>query len=310
MPRLFKINTKDYVAETLDWTEFVKVRAIEMQTEFKVLDHGFVKYINHMGTEESIIEAARQSTQKGFLGWKKERHDPECNSWKRETQNLECTCNFGKPGDEKLLEYLYKNRHTTPFEMCELVVQVKAPIMVLRQWERHRTFSYNEWSGRYSQLKDEFYVPTVRYQDTKNRQGSIVDPEIDESFEGDVQNQWKQEQGIIYKTYEKRINQNVAKEVARINMPVSVYTIMWAKGNLHNWLHFLKLRMDSHAQYEIRVYANAVAEIIKSLWPRTYALFEEYSLHSVSLSKSQVEVINKFIDEYSEGQVLKDKLKW
>lgn len=277
-----------------------------MQTEFKVLDHGFVKYINHMGTEEHIIEAARQSTQKGFLGWDDVGHSTICAST---LPNGKCTCTGVRKGDSHLLEYLYKNKHTTPFEMCELAVQVKAPIMVLRQWYRHRTQSYNEWSGRYSQLKDEFYLPEVRYQDKVNRQGSEVIRSIShDDFNKAVQTHWKDEQQEIYDSYNLRIEQGVAKEVARINMPVSVYTIMWAKANLHNWLHFLKLRMDSHAQYEIRVYANAVAEIIKSLWPRTYALFEEYSLHSKTFSKTQMQIIEKFIFEYSEGAVLNERL--
>lgn len=262
-----------------------------MEKEIKVLDHGFVKYVMSMGTEESIIEAARQSTQKGFLGWgSKQKHNTKC----LDEINITCNCPV-EQGDEKLLEYLYKNRHTTPFEMCELVVQVKAPIMVLRQWHRHRTFSYNEWSGRYSQLQDEFYVPEPRFQDQKNRQGS---DEITEIIDSDYMQEWASEQSLIYHNYDSNVKAGIAKEVARINMPVSVYTIMWAKANLHNWLHFLKLRMDSHAQYEIRVYANAVAEIIKSLWPRTYALFENYSLNARSFSSEEFNLLQMFMRKH------------
>lgn len=284
-----------------------------MQTEFKVLDHGFVKYINHMGSEEHIIEAARQSTQKGFLGWNDQTVCTKCGFVSPGLHKM-CqrpNCNYEalqQKGDSHLLEYLYKNRHTTPFEMCELVVQVKAPIMVLRQWERHRTFSYNEWSGRYSQLKDEFYVPSVRMQDFKNKQGSSNEyvGDLDQYF-GTL---WQEEQKMVYANYEHAIADGIAKEVARINMPVSVYTIMWAKANLHNWLHFLKLRMDPHAQYEIRVYANAVAEIIKSLWPRTYALFEEHTLNSYTLSRTEIALLldTMFTESTEDNFPVKNKL--
>lgn len=293
--KLFRCNTKDYIAETFDWIEFVKKRYIELETEIKVLDHGYVRYINHMGSEEDIIRAARMSTQKGFLGWG-DKHvcgnigefypDGVIGSVKENT----CLACLSKQGDEKLLEYLYKNKHMTPFEMLELCIEVKAPIFVFREWHRHRTQSYNEMSARYIQMPDEHYVPAVRMQDTKNKQGSTnLIP--DDFLEVDFNKATREDQKQVYEAYEEFIARGVAKEVARINTPVSRYSVMWAKTDLRNWLAFLQLRMAPNAQLEIRMYANAVASIIKELWPRTYALFEEYTLHSYNLSRADIRLL-------------------
>lgn len=252
--------------------------------EFKVLDHGYVRYVAHMGSDESIIEAARMSTGKGFQGWE---------------------------SDQKLLSFLYANKHMTPFEMCELAVEVQAPIMVFREWHRHRTQSYNEFSARYAQMPNLHYVPEnerIQKQSSANKQGS------GEQFEGatatHIAESLRAEQLRIYDRYDGLVQQGVAKEVARLNTPVSRYSKMRAKTDLRNWLGFLQLRMAPNAQWEIRQYANAVAEIVKALWPRTYALFEEHDLNGEHLSMTECalvsEVLRKAIKRDLEGRMSDD----
>lgn len=237
-----------------------------MQDVIKVLDHGYVKYVAHMGSDESIIEAARMSTGKGFEGWDK---------------------------DARLLEFLWKNQHATPFEMCELAIEVQAPIMVFREWHRHRTQSYNEFSARYAVMPDLHYVPEpkrIQLQSTDNKQGSApgsCSPERAEAVIG----VFTQQQRDVYDYYTLMVGSGVAKEVARLNTPVSRYSKMRAKTDLRNWLAFLQLRMAPNAQWEIRQYANAVARIVEDLFPKTWELFEEYTLHAVRLSRSEVELL-------------------
>lgn len=234
-----------------------------------VLDHGYVKLIDSCGTEESIIEAARQSTGKGFQGWSK---------------------------DAQLLEYLYKNKHSSPFEMCDLVIEVHAPLFVLREWQRHRTFSYNEFSARYSEMIPLYYAPGVERivkQSPTNKQGSGAEPlriDIAEKFARD----FMAEQDEADRQYREKLAHGLVREVARVNVPVSIYSQMRAKGNLRNWLHFLGLRLADNAQWEIRQFAQAVAIIVANKWPRTYALFEEWDLHGVRLSRTEAEEWKKW----------------
>lgn len=273
--------------------------------EIKILDHGYVSYIDHMGEEERIIEAARQSTQKGFLGWEGTQACKSCGFEVGDfpkvkmkdipidqIQNVSCVHEFEyRKGDKHLLEYLYKNKHMTPFEMCELTIQVKAPIMVFREWHRHRTQSYNEMSGRYIQMPNEHYIPEVRMQDKKNRQGSFTSEDFGNAINSDFRSNITFQQDQIYAQYEVDINAGIAKEVARINTPISRYSVMYAKANLRNWLGFLDLRTRPNAQWEIVQYANAVAGIIKELWPRTYVLYEEYTRYSCSLSATEIRLL-------------------
>lgn len=244
--------------------------SVEKGAVKKVLDHGYVKLIDWMGSDETIIEAARMSTGRGFEGWEK---------------------------DSNLLDFLWRHRHSTPFEMCELSIEVQAPIFVFREWHRHRTQSYNEFSARYSKMPDLHYVPErerLQKQSTTNKQGSAeaVAPEYAET----VIKELKGEQSQIYAHYEQLLSEGVAKEVARINTPVARYSKMRAKTDLWNWLSFCNLRMRPNAQAEIREYALAVAEIVQSLWPKTWALFEEYSLYSVSLSRTEMRILRRVLD--------------
>jgi thymidylate synthase (FAD) len=228
--------------------------------EVKVLDHGYLRYIEHWGSDERIIEAARMSTAKGFLGWGPKKD--------------------GSPGDEKLLRYLWENKHHTPFEMAGLTIEVQAPIFVFREWHRHRTQSYNEMSARYTPLPNLNYVPTIErllMNSKTNRQAGTVKgaAELDVAAAEGVclalQDMYAQQEGL-YHTF---LSAGVPKELARVHLPVGRYSRMRASANLRNWLAFLTLRMDSHAMWEIRQYANAVGNLIAERFPRTWGLFVE-----------------------------------
>lgn len=227
----------------------------------KVLDHGYVRLVEAWGSDERIIEAARMSTGKGFLGWGP-RED-------------------GKPGDEKLLRYLWERKHATPFEMAGLIVEVQAPIFVFREWHRHRTQSFNELSARYVPMPDLDYMPTVERvmmpPDGKNKQagriGGASEPDAD------VARRYLESLAKHYaegqRLYEQALAAGVPKELARIHLPVGRYSRMRASANLRNWLGFLALRLDTAAQWEIRQYAEAVAKLVSERFPRTWELFAE-----------------------------------
>jgi thymidylate synthase (FAD) len=220
----------------------------------QVLDHGYVEHIETWGSDERIIEAARMSTAKGFQGWGTSEQS----------------------GDEKLLRFLWEHKHATPFEMAGLVIEVQAPIFVFREWHRHRTQSYNELSARYTALPDLFYIPTherlkAAKQSAANKQGSA-----DGFSDGDAEKiaacLTTCYQNARY-NYETLLKVGVAREIARLVIPVSQYSRMRASANLRNWLAFLTLRMAPNAQWEIRQYANAVGTIIAERFPRTWQLF-------------------------------------
>lgn len=230
-----------------------------MTIHTSLLDHGYLKLIETWGSDSSIIEAARMSTSKGFLGW----GTPE------------------KPGDEKLLKYLYEHKHSTPFEFAGLVIEVQAPISVFRQWQRHRTESFNEMSARYTELPDFNYVPTVERlmmnarEASSNRQAgtaagaAVLDEMTAEQYRAKLIAAYDEDQ----KLYEWALGAGVPKELAREHLPVGRYSRMRASANLRNWLGFLTLRMDGHAQWEIRQYANALGEMVRLSFPRTWELF-------------------------------------
>lgn len=212
-----------------------------------LFEHGYVQYVDHLGTDLSIIQAARVSYK---------------------------SPSKGEEADKKLLEYLFKMRHTSPFEQCNITFNIKMPIFCMRQFVRHRTFRLNEWSGRYSELKDEFYVPEQwRAQDTKNRQGSIPRESIRQA--GCTQllkDTYKQ----CYECYEALLLEGVAKELARIILPVGVFTEIFVNCDLHNLMHFLYLRTDSHAQLEMQQIAWAMHSIAQPLFPWTMELWSKY----------------------------------
>lgn len=223
-----------------------------------VLDYGYIKFIESWGggeakiPEAGIIEAARQSTQGTFRGW--------------ET-------------DEKLLAYLYKHKHNTPFEFCGMTLEVQLPIMVVREWQRHRTFSYNEMSARYEKIPALFYVPSLERvmmnANGNNKQAGTIKG-ADKLTEENARQWLDTTRGSYSETsnvYEHALMQGIPKEIARLTMPVGQYTRMRVTGNLRNWLAFLTLRLDPAAQWEIRQYAEGVASIVANEFPRTFKQF-------------------------------------
>lgn len=229
----------------------------------QVLDHGYCALVESWGSDERIVEAARMSTGKGFLGWGSAE----------------------KPGDEKLLKYLWDNKHGTPFEMAGMTIEIQAPIVVFREWHRHRTQSYNEMSARYSPLPDVNYVPTVErcmVVSAANKQAGKVAGAEQLTHESALE--WLVELTQVYEhaeqAYQSGLRRGIPKEVARLPVPVGRYSRMRASANLRNWLAFLTLRSDHvpsgrAAQWEIRQFANAVGDLIAEVFPRTWALFAQ-----------------------------------
>jgi thymidylate synthase (FAD) len=243
-----------------------------------VLNKGFVKLVDSMGSDASIVQSARVSYGKG-------------------TKTIN--------EDVGLIRYLMRHSHTTPLEMVQFKFHIKAPIFIFRQWHRHRMWSYNEYSGRYSEMKDEFYVPEenrITKQSSTNKQGSssnILTWEDYTTFQNNkhapegqqltftnksIPEEFQAEQKILREWYEDYVELGMSKELARINLPLSQYSEMYASVDLHNLFHFLKLRLDSHAQYEIRVYAEAIYQLIKPIVPIACEAFEDYTLNSKKLS--------------------------
>ncbi|MAP24216.1 MAG: thymidylate synthase (FAD) [Rickettsiales bacterium] len=248
---------------------------------FPVLDHGFVRVVDYMGDDAAVVQAARVSYGKGT---KK------------------------KSADQGLINYLMRHRHTTPFEMCEIKFHVKLPIFVARQWIRHRTASVNEYSARYSILDREFYTPTednLAAQSTINKQGR------EELLQGAEAERalylLKRDAEQSYQTYEELLNcredgeiinennKGLARELARMNLNLSYYTQWYWKTNLHNLMHFLSLRADSHAQYEIRVYADVMVDILKKWMPLSYEAFVEHRMNGGYFSATALRVIQKML---------------
>lgn len=246
-----------------------------------LLDHGFVRVIDYMGDDNAIVQAARVSYGKG-------------------TKKIN--------EDRGLINYLLRHRHTTPFEMCEIKFHIKAPIFVARQWLRHRTANVNEYSARYSIVHDEFYLPqasVLAQQSASNRQGR--DKVLDPAEAKKILDMLKQDATQTYTNYRDMLNADedgnvldetkpaLARELARMNLTLSYYTEFYWKIDLHNLLHFLSLRADSHAQYEIQVYALAMLEIMKKWTPYTYDAFMKYHFNGAHVSEQGLEVIRRLV---------------
>jgi thymidylate synthase (FAD) len=235
------------------------------------LDKGFVRLIDVMGDDAAIVQAARVSYGSGTK------------------KVLE---------DRGLIRYLLRHAHTTPFEMVEFKFHVKLPIFVARQWIRHRTANVNEYSGRYSEMKDEFYTPNpndIRPQSVLNKQGRSEET-LPDGIAEQAANAFKAGQDEAYAQYQEFLEQGIAREIARINLPVSNYTEWYWKIDLHNLFHFLRLRIDSHAQYEIRVFAEAIAELVKPFVPHAWEAFEDYVLNAHRMTAPELKVLKHLLE--------------
>ena len=237
----------------------------------EVLDHGFIRVIDYMGDDAAIVQAARVSYGAGT----KKVND-----------------------DSGLIRYLMRHWHSTPFEMCELKLHVKLPIFVARQWIRHRTANVNEYSARYSIMDREFYIPQPEHlaaQSTVNNQGRGAVLEGAEAAR--VLEILKSDAARSYDHYEEMLSQDgqqgLARELARMNLPANIYTQWYWKVDLHHLFHFLRLRADPHAQYEIRVYAEAIARVVADWVPVAFAAFEDYRMGGVSLSAKAVTILKR-----------------
>ena len=240
-----------------------------------VLDHGFVRVIDYMGDDAAVVQAARVSYGRGT---------------KRVSE------------DAGLIRYLMRHRHSTPFEMCEIKYHVKLPIFVARQWIRHRTANVNEYSARYSVMDREFYIPAAEHlaaQSENNRQGRGAVLEGDEA--ATVLDLLRTDAGRTYDNYAWMLNedaadparQGLARELARMNLTLNTYTQWYWKADLHNLLGFLQLRADSHAQYEIRAYADAMLATVEAWVPATYAAFRDYRMGAVTFSAGMLAVLKR-----------------
>jgi len=247
-----------------------------------VLDHGFVRVIDYMGDDAAIVQAARVSYGKG-------------------TKHLR--------GDAGLINYLLRHRHTTPFEMCEIKYHVKLPVFVARQWIRHRTANVNEYSARYSVLDREFYIPAPEHlaaQSASNRQGRGELLQGEEAAR--VLDILKSDAAQCYEHYEEMLNvredgsvidegrSGLARELARMNLPLNIYTQWYWKCDLHNLMHFISLRADPHAQYEIRAYAEAMLETLRRWLPITCEAFLEHAVGGARLSRGALAVLRRMLD--------------
>jgi len=244
-----------------------------LYTAHPVLDHGFVRVIDYMGDDSAIVQAARVSYGEG-------------------TKHVS--------NDEGLIRYLMRHWHSTPFEMCEIKLHVKLPVFVARQWIRHRTANVNEYSARYSILDREFYIPApdkIAAQSKVNNQGRGDTLQGEEAAR--VLEILKADSARSYDNYEAMISQDgqdgLARELARMNLPTNIYTQWYWKIDLHNLFHFLRLRADAHAQYEIRVYADAICEMVADWVPLAYRAFEDYRLGGATLSARAMECVKRMI---------------
>lgn len=250
----------------------------------RCLDKGFVRLVDVMGDDSSVVQAARVSYGKGT-----------------KTRNA----------DRALIHYLMKHDHTSPFEMVVFKFHCKMPIFVARQWVRHRTASINEISGRYTIMKNEFWLPSIddmRKQDIINRQCSTNQLISTEDAKQTLETFYIDQQ-TLYSHYEEAMQRGVAREVARTNLPLSLYTEWYWKMDLNNLFRFLKLRLDLHAQKEIRVYAQAIAEFVKEKCPLCWEAFEEHVLFALKLSRTEKEIIKTVLNRHNAFEEVTEQLR-
>lgn len=243
-----------------------------LDERLEILDHGFVRLVDYLGGDARIVQSARVSYGDGTRSVRE---------------------------DGALIDYLLRHAHTSPFEQVVMTFHLKMPIFVARQWMRHRTARANEISGRYSVLPGEFYLPDpeqLRPQSRRNKQGR-ADETVPEELRTRVLELLRTSQERSYGEYEDILDDGLARELARIHLPLSLYTEMYWQIDLHNLMHFLRLRMDGHAQYEIRAYGEALARCARAVAPLAYDAFEEHVLHGRRFSRSELDLMLGALDE-------------
>ena len=242
-----------------------------LDKEFKVLDKGFVRLVDYMGGDARIVQAARVSYGAGTKTVRE---------------------------DAGLIDYLLRNQHTSPFEQVVLTFHIKLPIFIARQWVRHRTARMNEISGRYSVMQNEFYLPAdedVAIQSADNKQGRSTEA-VSQEFVGNTKELLAKGQEEAYAAYTQLVESGLAREIARINLPLALYTEIYWQCDLHNLMHFLKLRLDAHAQKEIRDYGKVILEIARKVAPLTIASFENNIQKGVSFSGEELEALRAVME--------------
>ncbi|MCL2381736.1 MAG: FAD-dependent thymidylate synthase [Treponema sp.] len=253
-----------------------------LDKEFPVLDKGFVRLVDYLGTDERVVQAARVSYGTGTKSYRE---------------------------DAGLIDYLLRNSHTSPFEQVVFTFHVKLPVFVARQWVRHRTARLNEVSGRYSVMKDEFYVPApqdMALQSTDNKQGrsaEALDPALAEKTRAAL----VEGQKAAYASYKSMVDEGLARELARINLPLSLYTEWYWQIDLHNLFHFLELRMDAHSQKEIRLYAEVLFEIAGKVAPRCCESFRRHFLGGARFSGEELAELQRRLGTRDGGGELSGK---
>lgn len=255
---------------------FVEEAEKIIDKEFPVLNKGFIRLVDYMGSDERIVQAARVSYGKGTKSVRE---------------------------DKGLITYLLRNDHTSPFEQVVFTFHCKMPLFVARQWIRHRTARLNEISGRYSVMADDFYIPElsdISFQSSDNKQGRS-DEEVPAEIKEKVIELLKEDQNRAYKNYKTLLDDNVARELARINLPLSLYTEWYWQIDLHNLFHFLRLRLDGHAQKEIRVYAEAMYEVASKVCPIAFEAFEQFIKGSVRFSKDELSALKQMLKGEEHG---------
>jgi len=240
--------------------------------KYNLLDHGFIRLVDYMGDDQRIVDAARVSYADGTRSM-------------RDNQGL--------------INYMMKHGHSSPFEHIELEFHIKVPMAIGEQWLRYRTASPNKKSGRYSVMKDEYYIPNlsdVRFQSTINKQGS-TDDRVPPAIQEAVTNGFKKACDNSFNFYDWMRSEGISRELARFVLPANIYTEMYWKINLHNLFRFIEQRADLHAQLEIRVYAEKIIEIVKELFPMAWNAFDEYVFSAKTISKSQIEELKELLSD-------------
>jgi len=241
-----------------------------LDKEFSVLDKGFVRLVDYLGSDARIVQAARVSYGEGTKTFRQ---------------------------DKGLITYLLRNEHTSPFEQVNFTFHIKMPIFVARQWIRHRTARVNEISGRYSVMAEEAYEPLMEHinaQSEDNKQGRVDQP-LEAALAKQIADILQEDQKRSFATYKQLLDTGVARELARINLPLSLYTQWYWQMDLHNLFHFLKLRLDRHAQYEIRAYAEVIFSMIKTVCPIACEAFESQVLNAKKFSQKEMEALKQML---------------